>query len=140
MSSKPPRRCAGEPSRRRVSIGASEERGSEGTFDRVFDLVGTGETTELAGRLVKRQGRIVIIGEEAEYPRIDTIAIAQREIEIVGSRNGSRADAERALALMASGVIRPRIADRIGLEGINDALETMRAGRLHGRVIVEFPQ
>ena len=46
----------------------------------------------------------------------------------MGSRNGSRADAERALALMASGVIRPRIADRIGLDGINNALKAMRAG------------
>jgi D-arabinose 1-dehydrogenase-like Zn-dependent alcohol dehydrogenase len=123
-----------------ASIGSVDESASDGTFDRVFDLVATGDTTELAGRLVKRQGRIVIIGEEAEYPRIDTIAIAQREIEIVGSRNGSRADAERALALMATGVLRPRIADRIGLDGINDALDTMRAGRLDGRVIVEFPQ
>ena len=87
-----------------ASIGSLEERGSDGTFDRVFDLVATGNTTELAGRLVKRQGRIVIVGEEAEYPRIDTIAIAQREIEIIGSRNGSRADAKRALALMANGV------------------------------------
>lgn len=122
------------------SIGASEESGCEGTFDRVFDVVGTSATTELAGRLVKRQGRIVVIGEEAEYPRIDTVTIAQREIEIVGSRNGSRADAERALALMASGVIRPRIADRIGLDGINNALKAMREGRVHGRMIVEFPQ
>jgi propanol-preferring alcohol dehydrogenase len=109
-------------------------------FDRVFDLVGTARSTGLAGSIVRRMGRIVVIGEEAEFPAVDTIAIAQREIEIVGSRNGSRRDAAEALALMADGVIRPRIADRIALEKLNDAMSAMRRGSVHGRIVVEFPQ
>ena len=112
----------------------------EGTFERVFDLVGTAASMGLAGRLVRRQGRIVVIGEEPEFPAIDSIALAQREIEIVGSRNGGRADAATALGLMATGVIRPRIARRVTLDGLNDALDAMRAGMIHGRIVVEFPQ
>lgn len=123
-----------------ASSSAPGDRSGEGTFDRVFDLVGTAASTGLAGRLVRRQGRIVVIGEEAEFPAIDTIALAQREIEIVGSRNGGRKDAQEALALMAQGVIRPYVADRIELDGINAALEAMRSGRVHGRIIVEFRQ
>jgi propanol-preferring alcohol dehydrogenase len=109
-------------------------------FDRVFDLVGTTLSTSLAGRIVRRMGRIIVIGEEAEFPAVDTIAIAQREIEIVGSRNGSRCDAAEALALMADGVIRPKIAKRISLEQLNDAMSAMRSGSVHGRIVVEFPQ
>lgn len=109
-------------------------------LDCIFDLVGTAQSTALAGRLVRRMGRIVVIGEEAEYPALDTITIAQREIEIVGSRNGSRRDAAAALALMAEGVIRPRIADRIALSEVNPALSAMRSGAVHGRIVVEFPQ
>ena len=68
------------------------------------------------------------------------ITLAQREIELVGSRTGGRADAARALALMAAGVIRPRIARRVTLDGLNDALDAMRAGAVRGRVVVAFPQ
>jgi len=112
----------------------------EATFDRVFDLVGTAASMGLAGRLVRRRGRIVVIGEEPEFPAIDSIALAQREIEIVGSRNGGRDDAARALALMAKSVIRPRIDRRVTLDGLNDALDAMRAGAIRGRVVVEFPR
>ena len=112
----------------------------EGTFDRVFDLVGTAASMGLAGRLIRRRGRIVVIGEEPEFPKIDSIALAQREIELVGSRNGGRADSARALALMAAGVIRPRIARRTTLEGLNDALDALRGGAIRGRVVVEFPR
>jgi propanol-preferring alcohol dehydrogenase len=109
-------------------------------FDCIFDLVGTARSTALAGRVICRMGRIVVVGEEAEFPALDTIAIAQREIEIVGSRNGSRRDAAEALALMADGVIRPRIADRIALDQLNDAMSAMRNGAVQGRILVEFPQ
>jgi D-arabinose 1-dehydrogenase-like Zn-dependent alcohol dehydrogenase len=44
------------------------------------------------------------------------------------------------LALMAEGVIRPRIADRIALSEVNAALSAMRSGAVHGRIVVEFPQ
>jgi propanol-preferring alcohol dehydrogenase len=123
-----------------ASVMAPDALVGEGTFDRVFDLVGTAATMGVAGRLVKRQGRIVVIGEEPEFPAIDTIALAQREIEIVGSRNGGRADAHEAMDLMARGVIRPHVARQITLDGLNDALGDMRAGKVHGRVVVGFPQ
>jgi D-arabinose 1-dehydrogenase-like Zn-dependent alcohol dehydrogenase len=113
---------------------------ADGGFDRVFDLVGTAASTGLAGRLVKARGRIVIIGEEAEFPAIDTIALAQREIEIVGSRNGARKEAQEALDLMGHGVIRPPVGKRVRLEAINEAFAAMQAGTVTGRIIVEFPQ
>jgi propanol-preferring alcohol dehydrogenase len=123
-----------------TSAMAPDALAGEGTFDRVFDLVGTAATMAVAGKLVRRMGRIVVIGEEPEFPAIDTIAIAQREIEIVGSRNGGRADAREALDLLAQGVIRPHIARRIPLSHLNDALDDMRAGKVHGRIVVEFPR
>ncbi len=123
-----------------TSAFATDDVSRDNSFERVFDLVGTAVSMGLAGRLVKRMGRIVVIGEEAEYPAIDSIALAQREIELVGSRNGGRADAGEALRLMAKGVIRPRVARRVTLDGVNDALDAMRAGMVHGRIVVEFPQ
>ena len=76
-----------------------------------------------------------MIGEEPEFPRIDTIQLAQRELEIIGSRNGSRRDLRDAIRLVADGVIRPRIARTFPLEEINEALAFFRAG-CDGRVVI----
>jgi len=102
-----------------------------------FDCVGTAQTMKAAAASLRPGGRIVVIGEESESPAIDTIQIAQRELEIVGSRNGSRQDAADAIAMMASGIIRPRITARYPLDRINEAVDVVRTGRSHGRVVVD---
>ncbi len=103
-----------------------------------FDMVGTGATMKFAADCAARGGQIVVIGEEAEHPAVDTIAIAQRELEIVGSRNGSRQDAVDALAMMSAGIIRPRIDRRFPLSEFPEAIRYLRSGQPHGRVIIEM--
>jgi propanol-preferring alcohol dehydrogenase len=107
-----------------------------GNVDCVFELVGRAETMRTAATLVRRAGTIVVVGEEAEFPAIDTVQIAQRELRIIGSRNGGMQDAREALAKMASGVIRPVIAATVPLENINAALDMVRRGEAVGRVVV----
>jgi propanol-preferring alcohol dehydrogenase len=106
----------------------------------VFELVGTASTMRTAADLVMRGGRIVVIGEEAEFPAIDTIRIAQRELEIIGSRNGGMQDALDALDLMASGVVHPPIAGRFPLDAINEAMAFVRSGLALGRVILTIKE
>ncbi len=101
-----------------------------------FECVGLADTMKTSADCVQRGGRIVVIGEEAEYPSIDTIQIAQRELEIIGSRNGSRQDAADAVAWMAQGVVRPPIVQRLPLDRINEGMAMVRDGTAHGRVIV----
>jgi propanol-preferring alcohol dehydrogenase len=125
-----------------LSEGAAAAYGPEAipdglVLERIFDLVGTAQSSALASALLRRRGRIVVIGEEPEFPAIDSIAIAQREIEIVGSRNGAKSDALEAMGLMAAGIARPRIDRRVPLAEINAALEAMRRGEVRGRIVVE---
>jgi propanol-preferring alcohol dehydrogenase len=101
----------------------------------VFDCVGTAQSMADAVSYLTRGGRIVVIGEEPEFPPIDTIQIAQKELEIIGSRNGTRQDMVEAIALLESGVVKPRIAARFPLEQVNEALEATRTGSA-GRVVV----
>ena len=77
-----------------------------------------------------------MIGEEAEYPAIDTIQIAQRELQIIGSRNGGRQDAIDALSMMSAGIIRPHVTRSFALNDFNEAIDFVRRGEAHGRVIV----
>jgi propanol-preferring alcohol dehydrogenase len=102
----------------------------------VFECVGTADTMKLASQCICRGGQIIVIGEEADFPAIDTVNIAQREIEIIGSRNGSSQDALDALAMMADGIINPPIIKRYPLDQVNEALDFVRSGQSHGRVVI----
>jgi D-arabinose 1-dehydrogenase-like Zn-dependent alcohol dehydrogenase len=110
--------------------------GERAGFDCVFELVGRASTMKVAAECVRRGGQIVVIGEEAEFPAVDTIQIAQKELRIVGSRNGGLQDARDALAMLARGTIRPAIAARYPLERINEALASVRGGAIRGRAVV----
>jgi propanol-preferring alcohol dehydrogenase len=104
--------------------------------DAVFENVGTAATMRAAAEYARRGGRLIVIGEEPEFPAIDTIQIAQRELQIIGSRNGGVQDALDALDLTARGVIRPPIAQRLPLSRFNEAMEHVRHGQAHGRVVI----
>jgi propanol-preferring alcohol dehydrogenase len=104
--------------------------------DCVFELVGHAATMKFAAASAARGGRIVVIGEEAEFPAIDTITVAQRELQIIGSRNGGLQDALDALELLARGVLRPPVAGHFPLQRINDAFGLVRRGQAQGRVII----
>jgi propanol-preferring alcohol dehydrogenase len=101
-----------------------------------FECVGLSATMKTAAQCVTRGGQIIVIGEEPEFPAIDTIQIAQRELEIIGSRNGSKGDALDAIEWVARGVIRPAVVQRLPLEKINEGLRLVRTGAAHGRVVV----
>jgi hypothetical protein len=101
----------------------------------VFNCVGSSQSMKDCAGYVTRGGRIVVIGEEPEFPSIDTTEIAQRELEIVGSRNGTRQDLVEALQLLRIGVVKPYIAARFPLREVNAAFECMR-GQPLGRVVV----
>jgi D-arabinose 1-dehydrogenase-like Zn-dependent alcohol dehydrogenase len=113
------------------SLNASQSEG----LRCAFNCVGTGESMRLCANLVMRGGRIVVVGEEREYPRIETTEIAQKELEIVGSRNGTRQDMVEAIRLLETGIVKPFVAGRYALEDINVAIQAMQNNSL-GRLVV----
>ena len=116
----------------------SEVRAWSGTdgVQCVFDCVGRKETLESACRIVMNGGRVVVIGEQDEPSPITSTEIAQRELEIIGSRNGTRQDMVEAIKLVECGVVHPPIAARFSLDEINQAFQCVRDGAA-GRVVVQ---
>lgn len=104
----------------------------------VFECVGTAASMKVAASCTARGGQVIVIGEEPEFPAIDTIQIAQRELEIIGSRNGSKQDAADAIRWLAQGIIQPAVAKRLPLEEINAGLQLVREGTAHGRVVIRI--
>ncbi|MEV4181939.1 alcohol dehydrogenase catalytic domain-containing protein [Streptosporangium canum] len=110
--------------------------GAADGVDLVIDLVGSSTTMADAAQYVRRRGRIVVVGEEPDFPGISSTSLAQRELEIIGSRNGDRSDQHDALRLLAEGVITPSLDEEYPLECANEALARLRSGQAHGRVLI----
>lgn len=104
----------------------------------VFDCVGTASTMKQSADYLMRQGQIIVIGEEPEFPEIDTIQIAQRELEIIGSRNGSKQDIADSIEMLAEGIIEPPITRTFPLDEANEALEFMRSGGADARIVIDI--
>lgn len=113
----------------------TREFGSDGV-DRVIDCVGSNESMKEALACVRRCGRIVMVGEApmTHFPA-DTIRIAQHELELIGSRNGSRKNMEKAIELLRRGKVKPIISNVFPLEQINKALQVVRRAP-PGRVVI----
>jgi 2-desacetyl-2-hydroxyethyl bacteriochlorophyllide A dehydrogenase len=103
----------------------------------VFDCVGSSRSLESACQMVMNGGRVVVIGEHDQPCPATSTHIAQRELEIIGSRNGTRQDLVEAIRLVERGVVRPPIAARFPLAEINQAMQRAREG-LAGRVVVQI--
>lgn len=102
----------------------------------VFDCVGSAESLTRACVLVMNGGRIVVVGEYGDPLPITSTEIAQRELEVIGSRNGTRDDIAEALRLLEAGTVKPLIAARYPLEEVNRAFEHLRAGAT-GRIVIQ---
>jgi len=102
----------------------------------VFDCVGSSSTMKDSADYVMRGGQIIVIGEEPEFPEIDTIQIAQRELEIIGTRNGTKQDTIDAIAMVAERIVTPPIARTYPLSQINEALQFMRSGQANARIVI----
>ncbi|KDU96601.1 alcohol dehydrogenase [Komagataeibacter rhaeticus AF1] len=104
--------------------------------DVVFELVGTCATMKAAVTMLRRRGRMVMIGYTAEDFHVHPVELIVREITVRGSVGSSLEDLYEAIDLLARGVIQSPVARRHGLEEFETALAEVQAGELPGRVVL----
>jgi propanol-preferring alcohol dehydrogenase len=119
-------------------LGAEDAAVGPVKVDCVLDIVGTEESIALALDAVSPGGRIVVVGYTPDAFSLNGKQLAQNEIEILGSRAGSRRDLASALHLFAQRRIRSIVTDRAPLASVNDALEKLRSGHVLGRMVLEI--
>ena len=105
--------------------------------DCVIDIVGTGATMAAAIEAVAPGGRIVVVGYTPDSFNLAGKRLAQNELEVIGSRAGSRKDLAAALALSASGRVRSIVTDRAPLGEVNEALAKLARGDVLGRLALD---
>lgn len=110
---------------------------SGGGADMAMELSGARAGFDVASACLRGGGRVVCCGYApgVEYG-MDSVRLVLENISILGSRNLTLDDSRSALAALARGDVTPQIADRIDLDGINDALDALREGRANGRIVI----
>jgi propanol-preferring alcohol dehydrogenase len=106
--------------------------------DCVLDLVGTRETIAAGLDSVCTGGRIVVVGYTADSFVLSGKTLAQNELEVIGSRAGSRRELRAALALTAAGRIHSIVTDRLPLGRVNEALARLARGQVLGRLVLDM--
>jgi propanol-preferring alcohol dehydrogenase len=83
-------------------------------------------------------GRIIVVGYTPDTFALSGKQLAQNEIEVIGSRSGSRKELAAALGLAAAGHIRSIVTDTAPLSGVNGALAKLRGGEVLGRLVLDI--
>ena len=109
-----------------------------GTLAAAIDFVGMPATAMLGLGALRKGGRYVLCGlygGELVHP---LPAFVQRVISVVGSYVGNLQELKEVVALAKKKKLKPSPLDTRPAERANDALEDLKAGRVLGRVVLDF--
>jgi D-arabinose 1-dehydrogenase-like Zn-dependent alcohol dehydrogenase len=102
----------------------------------VFELVGA-ESTLLAGiDMLRRQGRLVLVGYGSAQLRINPLKLVLRETRLLSSLGNTRSELEEVVRLATAGKLHMPIAGEYPLESAAAVLAELRAGGVVGRAVL----
>lgn len=101
-----------------------------GGVDVAFEAVGTPATIQLAFSLVRKGGRLCVLGYSHEAVSISAAKLMYYEMEIMGSLGCGGGEYPEILRLVESGQLQldPVVSGTMRLEEINDGLDRLRRG------------
>jgi D-arabinose 1-dehydrogenase-like Zn-dependent alcohol dehydrogenase len=102
----------------------------------VIDFVGSEQSASLATRVVRRGGRVVIVGLFGGSLTLALPTIPLRGISIIGTNTGTLAEATEMMALVRAGRLQPIPMTRRPLAEADSALRALERGAVTGRVML----
>jgi D-arabinose 1-dehydrogenase-like Zn-dependent alcohol dehydrogenase len=103
-----------------------------------IDFVGTPATAALGIAALRKGGRNVLVGLHGGELVHPLPPIAQRAIGIVGSYVGSLQELKEVVALAKKRKLRATPVETRSAEEANSALEDLKAGKVVGRIVLDF--
>ena len=102
--------------------------------DLVLDFAGTGVTTEGALSVIKRGGRVVVVGMMNDEARVNTHRLILGRQTLRGSFGRTAQDMTEVLDLLADGELQPELTI-VAFSELNEAYETLNRGGVVGRMV-----
>ncbi|QAU46216.1 alcohol dehydrogenase AdhP [Bradyrhizobium guangzhouense] len=90
-------------------------------------------------KMVRRKGTVSLVGlPPGEFPT-PIFDVVLKRITVRGSIVGTRRDLDEAIAFAAEGKVKAEVT-KVPLAQINDVFERMKAGKIDGRMVLDFGQ
>ncbi len=88
-------------------------------------------------KMVRRKGTVSLVGlPPGEFPT-PIFDVVLKRITVRGSIVGTRRDLDEAIAFAADGKVKAEVA-KVPLAQINDVFDRMKAGKIEGRMVLDF--
>jgi len=112
-------------------------KASGGGVAAAVDFVGAGSSFAFGFGALRKGGRLVCVGLIGGATPIVPAMVSMRAVSVIGSYVGSLQELEELLAIARQGKLPPMPITNRPLAQASDALEQLRAGRVHGRTILK---
>ena len=110
---------------------------SGGPLYGAVDLVGAAETAKLALGVLRKGGRLILVGLYGGEIPLSLVATIQRALTIQGSHLGSLDELKRVVALARDDKLKPIPIEKRPLSEVSRTLDELKAGAVVGRVVAE---
>jgi alcohol dehydrogenase, propanol-preferring len=104
--------------------------------DAVIDFVNASKTAETDMQLLRRRGKLVLVGLFGGELKLNLVSMPTRAYKIIGSYTGSISEMVELVSLAKRGVIKPVVSERFRLNQATEALTMLKEGKIIGRGII----
>lgn len=107
-----------------------------GGFTAAIDFVGAQATAELGLAVLRKGGRLIVVGLFGGAIQVSVPTLPLRAIALAGSYVGSLAELRDLVELARAGHIKPMPLETRPLDAAQATLDDLRAGRIRGRAVL----
>jgi len=104
--------------------------------DAIIDFVNASKTVETDMQLLRRRGKLVLVGLFGGELKLSLVSMPTRAYKIIGSYTGSISEMVELVSLAKRGVIKPVVSERFKLNQATEALTKLKDGKIIGRGII----
>jgi len=109
-----------------------------GSIYGAVDFVGSADTAKLALDILRKGGKLILVGLYGGEVPLSLVSTIQRALTIQGSHLGTVAELKEVVALAGQGKLRPIPIQRRPLSEVSHTLDELKAGAVVGRVVLEI--
>ena len=113
-----------------------ESIGEKMGADAIIDFVNASKTVETDMQLLRRRGKLVLVGLFGGEVKLNLVSMPTRAYKIIGSYTGSISEMVEFVSLAKRGVIKPVVSERFKLEQATEALRMLKDGKIIGRGVI----
>jgi len=104
--------------------------------DAVIDFVNASKTVETDLRVIRRRGRLVLVGLFGGESRLSLVMMPTRAYRLIGSYTGTINDLIELVSLVKRVVIKLVVSNRFKLDQATEALTMLKNGKVLGRAVI----